>query len=272
MSKEGLRFDMHAAFRPESEKTLKEWTELNKNALIQKYDVYRPRFGVFAQSEKCAAENESAESVIPTFTCNFFAKGFEKADQIMDQVMSSMFSCKQHGEYLKKNFLRVRSEGQYSLLKYDTETRKIQETREQSENEQKYFPSKVENDEYYDAHIHLSGITCKNMYTNVAYKASKHRMPIIVNINKDASKQKPFLTVRWYNTTLESAIESLENIYNDLYLTLLKDRVKMKIAPEFEVTMNDPDCQKTDRGWMPIPSNCFEITHDHCMAPEKFLK
>lgn len=265
MNNKGLRFDMHIAFAPKSERKLIEWVEINKSHLIEKYKVYRPRIGVFAQAAKCAEQNISGENIIPTYTCNFFAESFEEAQIIMNSIVKMMML----DPILEKYFLRARPEGQCSEIKYYPKEKRLKYLHGPSITHKKYFPKTVEKDEYYDAHIHLFGINSKEQYINAALVAGKYDMPIIINMLKE--KPRPFITARWYNTSLKQALKSLENIYQHLYPILKEMGIEMKLIPEFEITKFDPDCQVTDKGWMPIPSNPFEIIEEHCIPPKNLF-
>jgi hypothetical protein len=125
--------------------------------------------------------------------------------------------------------------------------------------------STVSGHEYYDAHIHLDGISNVQQYEYAARKAGALNMPIITNVLKP--HLRPFITVRWYNVALDEALHSLKTIYDTLFADLKAQGITMKLMPEFEMTKYDPDCQVTDRGWMPTPFNPFELSADGYHKP-----
>jgi hypothetical protein len=43
----------------------------------------------------------------------------------------------------------------------------------------------------------------------------------------------------------------------------------MSLTPELELTIQDPDCQVTDKGWMPDCSTQFEFTEEHCLPSSR---
>lgn len=175
-----LRFDMHAAFRPCVEQELLKWTRENESSLKEDLKIFRPRVGVFAQAECCAKKNKSGEFIIPTFTANFLAQNFEDAHLIMNKIMDAIGK----NSLLKDNFLRVRSEGQLSAIKFTPQNSNLAYIQEKEESYLSQFPQFVKDDQYYDAHIHLKGITSEKLYLDAAMLAAKHNMPIIVNILK----------------------------------------------------------------------------------------
>ena len=268
-----LRYDMHIAFKLEAEETLKEWTIDHTDFLMNKGQadenrprLYRPRFGVFAQSPHCAPQNDSGESVIPTFTANFFAEGQVEAQSIMDYVIETMKQTRELSDY----FLRGRVEGQLAILKYDEISRTLSSPLTYDK-----FPAKVEGEQYFDAHIHLKGIKNEGQYREVAAIAAsgagyRFNMPIIANVLKE--EPKPFITVRWYDTSRENAFKNLEYIYQTLYPLFLNIDVEMSKIPEFEVTLVDPQCQVTDRGWMPTPTSPFDLKEPHFEPSSRVFK
>lgn len=272
MEEKSLRFDMHVAYRSKCLETLIEWVSLVNNCLLFKNSllssssviIYRPRYGVFVQSKKCAEYNISGENLIPTFTCNFFATSFLHAEQIKESIMTIMFTTL---PLLKKYFLRVRVEGQGCSVKYNPILKTLQYIVEPSEYYKQHIPLNVTGSQYYDAHIHLTGIINNDIYYGTAQIAAQHNLPLITNIFKE--NPKPFITIRWYNIDLQSALTSLNSMYNILYVKLLDINVQMDFIPHFEVTLIDPDCQVTDKGWMPIPEYPFKITNEYCCAPKE---
>ena len=250
------RFDMHAAFRTEVREHLKIRIENTDEELKNKYSIFRPRVGIFVQAEECSLTNLSGEYIIPTFTCNFLAESFDDAHIRMKNIMK--FICED--EILKKNFLRVRAEGQLPAVKYDPTHKTLSVI---NENIEPIFPQEVFGDEYYDSHIHLYGIATVDQYIKACMYASEFSMPVITNILKEVIT--PFITVRWYNTTLPRAIENLKEIHENLYPKMLGINVNMKLIPELEMTKWDPECQVTDKGWMPTPKSPFKITEKYCV-------
>eukprot|EP00457_Paulinella_chromatophora_P013263 gb/GEZN01013544.1/.p1 GENE.gb/GEZN01013544.1/~~gb/GEZN01013544.1/.p1 ORF type:complete len:296 (-),score=14.27 gb/GEZN01013544.1/:20-907(-) len=242
-----LRFDMHIAFRPGALKALQQWVQVHALDLaLQHYS--RPRVGCFVQARKCSEHNISGEYEIPTFTCNFLATGFSNAHSQMRAVIEMM----KQDEVLNANLLRGRTEAQFPTLLYSPQNKELAIT-----DPREKFPARVFGHEYYDAHIHLDGILTPRQYEYAAQQAGAVSMPIITNILKPSLR--PFVTVRWYNVSLEDALTSLTTIYNTLYRDLKSQGVSMALMPEFEMTKFDPDCQVTDKGWMPTPFNPFTL-------------
>lgn len=259
------RFDMHIAFRPSVQLTLENFIGENTDSIV-KLGVYRPRVGVFVQAPHCAHSNESGECIIPTFTCNFFSNTFTDANILMTKVEDFI---KQNRE-LRDNLLRTRFEYQMPWHDYDVNKKKLISLYELEPYDGAMV---VTGESYYDAHIHLHPIDgskiTRNQYYQAAQLAGKFCMPIIVNISKE--KPIPFITVRWYNIEYNTMIKSLENIYNCLYEPISKIGLVMNLIPHIEMTFEDPDCQVTDAGWMPTPSNPFDLTDAHCEPPPELF-
>ena len=257
---------MHAAFSDSDYDNVVEALDLvcNKLNSLEKKEFYRPRFGIFVQPDCCAMKNAST---IPTFTCNFKST-VESSEKFMENMMELIYAHDDKN-ILRGALLRVRCEGELSNLKYDLETKKMKTTFDML----CAFPKSVKGLEYYDAHIHVLGLTFENAdekWERMAKCGIDHNMPIIINklkLNKGVIK--PFYTKRWYNTTLEEAIESLGLIYQDVYTKLVEIGLKPVLIPEFEITMNDPDCQITDRKWMPTPFCKFDLEEKFCKIPSE---
>ena len=225
--------------------------------------VFLRRYGVFVQADCCAKNNISNENIIPTFTCNFLASSDEEAQSITAKVVDKVF---EYDKSLHKSFLRVRCEAQLSFLKFSQQRLQL------SNVIPVLFPQSVSFNEYYDAHIHVLGLTFENtleLWSKVAEIGLAQGMPIIINKTKiiTANQIKPFYTKRWYNTTLKAAMESLKNVYSVIVPKLTALKLEVALIPEFEVTTRDPDCQVTDQGWMPTPECVFEFTKEHVVIP-----
>lgn len=259
-----MRFDLHAAFRPEAESALSYATK----HFTATDGYYRPRYGVFVQADVCSQSNISRESVIPTFTCNFEADSFDQAHTKTQQAIHRLFDNELYGAILKKNFLRVRFEAQLNNVKYEPDNQSLQFIFPRPDS----FPSEVHDLQYFDAHIHISGFNGRmlDLWQLVANAGAALEMPIIVNICKD--ELRPFLTKRWYNTTLEAVLKNLNEVYNTLYPQMQKLGLTLKYIPEVEMTYSDPDCQVTDQGWMPTPYCKFSLTEEHCRVPMKVIQ
>jgi len=219
-----LRFDMHAAFK-DNPMVL---TEL-KNVCNKIQGTSRPRYGYFIQPEFCATINPSGTNRIPTFTCNFLATLVESEGR-MNEIMENLFEI---SPTLRKELLRVRCEAGF-FPKFEKGELKIVHSSD--------FPKEVLGDQYYDAHIHI----LDKDWRKIAKIGQELGMPIIANVLKDPIC--PFLTARWYNCTLDDALEALKQKYHEL-----SKELHPKPFCEFEVTMNDPDCNVTDLGWLPVP-------------------
>jgi len=260
------RYDMHAAFSNKQEvidilQAICKQLEQNNP-----HDFFRPRIGIFVQADCCLKSNPSKYSIIPTFTCNFNTLSGDDAESIMNNIMDILFKYDTSG-ILKNNLLRVRCEGQLSILKFNPES----DSMKYVESIPKNFPTKVQDLQYFDAHIHILGLTKENVLEKWAIAANigaELDMPIIINkLKVEQGIVKPFLTKRWYNVSLDEAIKSLGETYKIIYKMLNDIGLKVTLMPEFEVTMNDPDCQVTDQGWMPTPFCVFKLNEDHCVLP-----
>ena len=254
---------MHAAFRNEDIVIIALEESIKK---IVDTDFFRLRYGIFVQADCCLKDNPSKYSIIPTFTCNFCALTNAEAEGKMNTIMDLLYQTDLTGT-LRKNFLRVRCEAQL-FVKFNLDTGEMNNLYDIPQN----FPKKVKDLEYYDAHIHILGLTAENILKDWPFIASvgaELDMPIIINKLKVDNKQliKPFLTKRWYNSTLDESIISLGQIYKKL----LGSSISVPLIPEFEVTLNDPDCQVTDQGWMPTPFCVFKLTKEHCIIPKVIL-
>ena len=193
--------------------------------------------GYFIQPEYCKYVNPSGTNKIPTFTCNFKST-IKDAENHMKHVMEIIFEL---FPILKSSLLRVRCEGGLPVVQFKKEQLEYVIP--------KSFPKQVYDKQYYDAHIHV----LDENWEKIRKEASRWKMPIIYNDLKE--KKVPFITVRWYNTTIHEALNNLEQIYIDLCKTLT-----LKSCCEFEVTLNDPYCDITDKGWIPTPENDFDIS------------
>ncbi len=259
------RFDMHMAFRGYDRviESLHRVCKFLDGCSLKGELYYRPRCGVFVQADCCGKNNLSGETVIPTFTCNFIVNASD-AERRMSEIVDIV---KARDSVLEQNFLRVRCEGQFPILKFNPMLERIDEIADRP----KDFPKNVSGEQYFDVHIHILGLTADNTlekWAAVAKIGIDLGMPIIVNSLKiETGIIRPFYTKRWYDTTLNDAIASLGKVYHQMYQQLITIGLVPVLIPEFEVTMNDPDCQVTDQGWMPTSFCKFDFNDNHTLIP-----
>jgi hypothetical protein len=236
--KRNYRFDMHVAFREKAKDRLIEFTEnircdrifylllkINNRFLVGTwYYIYRPRVGIFAQADHCSKENLSGESIIPTFTCNFLISDEENVFAEADKIMNRVVDLLKTDDVLRENLLRSRFEYQLPSHSYNPEKKTFECINVSDQNNlddgivyDSIHPRalSVKGEEYYDAHIHLiSKNLTREQYIKAAKIAASFNMPIIINLLKPP---KPFITMRWHNTTYESMINSVKILYNCLF-------------------------------------------------------